>query len=384
MEKENNNNDMELSILEMIKDASLHLQYEQGFSRIDRQKIRKLLGINWFRAKNYRTAKEAIVNSRYQPDSRLPNYITALINSVLNLLNELLPLFLLIKNKDDILSSSSSIPNAEDLLQRLRIYYIGELTCLKQPDNKLYQANNILDTCNDLSKPQQSSLIFQVWNKNLEQGLYIILNELNLNQKFAEPLINGEQYFDKEQNPDVKKILNHLVEIMPKLSNDIKKHYKDHSKILDSTTLCHFIPSKEKIAQFIRNHLIEKINIRNAVIFMEKMNFTEQDRQDRHQDREKSINGNYNPENLFDEKSNKNEKTKNELLFEIKEEKENEESQLDDFLKIVEKTHWDKQLILKELKNLQENESSSLDEKNLTEFTNRIINSLSKIVKHKK
>jgi len=340
MEKENNNNDMELSILEMIKDASLHLQYEQGFSRIDRQKIRKLLGINWFRAKNYRTAKEAIVNSRYQPDSRLPNYITALINSVLNLLNELLPLFLLIKNKDDILSSSSSsIPNAEDLLQRLRIYYIGELTCLKQPDNKLYQANNILDTCNDLSKPQQSSLIFQVWNKNLEQGLYIILNELNLNQKFAEPLINGEQYFDKEQNPDVKKILNHLVEIMPKLSNDIKKHYKDHSKI---------------------------------------------DRQDRHQDREKSINGNYNPENLFDEKSNKNEKTKNELLFEIKEEKENEESQLDDFLKIVEKTHWDKQLILKELKNLQENESSSLDEKNLTEFTNRIINSLSKIVKHKK
>jgi len=275
MEKEKIN-DREIFFIEAIKDASLHLQYEQGFSRLDRQNIRKSLGINWFRAKKYETAKKAVVDSRYQPDPRLPSYITALINSILSLLNELLPLFLLIKNKENILLSSSSMPSAEDLLNRLRINYIGELTCLKQSDNKLYQADNILDTYNDLSKPKQSSLIFQSWNKNFEQGLYIILNELNLSQKFAESLINGEQYFDKEQNFVVKKLLNHLVEIIPKVNNDIEKHYKNYSTILDLTALCHFIPSKEKIAEFIRNHLVKKINIRTAIIAGEEMDLNQQ------------------------------------------------------------------------------------------------------------
>ena len=273
--EEEKNNQREILFLETIRDTSLHLQYEQGFSRIDRQNIRKLLGINWFRAQDYETAKKAVVATRYQPDPRLPNYITALINSVLNLLNELLPLFLLIKNNDNILVSSS-MPDAEDLLHRLRIYYIGELTCLKQPKNKLYQGDNIIDTCNDLSKPEQSSLIFKSWNKNLEQGLYIILNELNLNQKFAEPLINKEQYFDKEQNPIVKKILNYLVEVMPRVNNDIEKHYKIHSSILDAITLCHFIPSKEKIAEFIINHLVKRINIRAAILAGEEMDINQQ------------------------------------------------------------------------------------------------------------
>lgn len=244
----------EHGLVQRVVGASIQLQKEEGFSILEEQEIVRFLGINWYQATSLNQACDRL-DSFLKEHKTEPTKEVALVCALKALFSELLPtLFAFELGKDP----SLFMPDQDSLLIRLRHHFLLEVSY--QDDYLIPRIAQISQTSRIPSSIAKNSFGVEVWFRNVESAVLLVLNELGLNRKFMSSVLSGDVNYliaDPSVNKRERILLGGLVSALVSVRQELQEDYEKKSGYLRPSQLGVFTPTVADIARLIRSYIDE-------------------------------------------------------------------------------------------------------------------------------
>lgn len=258
-----NSQQFEKEFLFAIREASKQLQLEEFLSANEQQALIRYLGIAWFQAESFETARTALQECKNNY-SNLPIHYVALCKSLIILMDECYPLVAIAKNK--LCDFKNLMPyQSGDLLERLRHHYLIAIAYQNQLHEK-YGLGGEKQYGFDITETTTERIekYTKIYMRHFKNGLYLVLRDFNIETKYSEWILTNDRdriHDDTILMDDEKKKILDILSATRKVKKQLTQKYEKLSKTIPLKNLAELAPDIQEVSQLIKGHLREKNTI---------------------------------------------------------------------------------------------------------------------------